>query len=254
MEPVANRAIFFRMAKDRKTPQEKKRLEYTKDHFTFGQQSSRMFPRTWKRKKARANRKYRRKSEQILAQAKPGTASQDLPLTADDLTVARFTKSVVRKPLRKTGTVTLEEKVKLTLARREKTVGRRSKIRAFAHQEATSVIQTLSSLRDDNLEDFVRRANLLCTSGDPNEWARVRLSKEPIDQALYFLYRLDSGRNSPRETVCRDEQLRKPLADWFAKANRILSRDARKIKRKLEQKQTTEKRLKALRRAAPRAL
>lgn len=242
------------MAKDRKTPQEKKRLEYTKDHFTFGEHSSRMFPRTWKRKKARTNREYRRKTEQLLAQAKPGIASRDMPLIADDLTVARFAKSVVRKRLHKTDTVTLEEKVKLKLERREKTVGRRPKIRAFAHQEATSVIQTLSSLQDDKLEDFVRRANVLCTSGDPNEWARVRSSKEPIDQALYFIYRLDSGRNSPRDTVCKDERLRKPLADWFTKANRILSRDDRKIKRKLEQKQTTEKRLKAIRRAAPQGL
>src|SRR5215469_7742839 len=113
------------MTQVRKTPQEKKGLEYTKDHFTFGQQSSRTFPKTWKRKKAHANREYRRKSGELLAQAKPGIGSQDLPAIADDLTAARFTKSVVRKPLEKTDTVTLEEKVRLKLARREKSVGRR---------------------------------------------------------------------------------------------------------------------------------
>ena len=35
------------MAKERKSPQEKKSLEYTRDHFTFAEHSS--FPKTWKR-------------------------------------------------------------------------------------------------------------------------------------------------------------------------------------------------------------
>jgi len=97
------------MAKERKSPQQKKELEYTRNHFTFGWVSSRNFPQTWKRKKARVNRNYRHKSEEILAQAKPGIASDDVESIADDLTAARFQKSISRKRLRKVGTVTVGE-------------------------------------------------------------------------------------------------------------------------------------------------
>ena len=71
----------------RKSPQEKKELEYTKGHFTFGFKSSRMFPKTWKRKKTQANRQYRRKSQELLAGLKPGMDEEGL--ISDDLTAAR---------------------------------------------------------------------------------------------------------------------------------------------------------------------
>ena len=107
------------MAKERKSPQQKKELEQTKDHFTPGWQSSRLFPKTWKRKKTRVNREYRRKSEELLAPAKPGIAADDLELIADDLTAARFQKSVSRTRLHKIGTITVGEKVKRKLERRK---------------------------------------------------------------------------------------------------------------------------------------
>lgn len=236
------------MAKERKTPQEKKHLEYTKDHFTFGRWSSREFPKTWKRKKNHANREYRHKSEQILSKTKTGVASQDFALLADDLSAGRFAKSVIRKSLHKTDTVTLEEKVRLKLSKREQTSGRRVKIRAAANQEATSVIQTLTSLEDERFVDFVHVASALCTSRNPRESVRLQLSDDPIDQALHFIYRLHWGVNSPRETVCRDKRLRERLADWLAKANRLLKREERKVLRKMEQKKTTGIRVNTLRR------
>jgi len=112
------------MAKERKSPQQKKELELTRDHFTRGWHSSRMFPRTWKRKKVGANREYRQKSEELLAQAKPGIGALDIELIADDPTAARFQKSVIRKRLHKIGTVTVGEKVKDKLERRAEAVGR----------------------------------------------------------------------------------------------------------------------------------
>lgn len=238
------------MQKDSKSPQEKKRLDYTKGHFTFGRQSSRSFPKTWKRKKVHANREYRRKSEELLAQSKPGSGLDGLPPSAEDLTAARFLKSVVRKPLHKAGTVTLEEKVRLKLTSRGQRAGRGVKKQAAASEEATSVIQTLNKLEGDRLVDFVRRANVLCNIRDPKESVRLQLSADPIDQALDFVYRLSVGTNSPRDTICKDEQLRRPLAAWFVKANRILSRDERKAQNKVEEKQRNEKRLKTRRRAA----
>lgn len=236
------------MQKNSKSPQEKKRLEYTKDHFTFGRQSSRSFPKTWKRKKVHANREYRRKSEELLAQTKPGSGLDGLSSSAEDLTAARFLKSVVRKPLHKVGTVTLAEKVRLTLTSRGQRVGRRVKKEAAVREEATSVVQTLNRLEGEELVDFVRRANTLCNIPDPTESVRLHRSAEPIDQALYFVYRLSVGVNSPRDTICKDAKLREPLAAWFVKANRILSRDERNANNKVEEKQRNEKRLKIHRR------
>lgn len=238
------------MQKESKSPQEKKRLEYAKDHFTFGWQSSRSFPKTWKRKKVHANREYRRKSEELLVRTKPGSGLDSLPSDAEDLTAARFIKSVVRKPLHKAGIVTVGEKVRLKLTSRGQRVGRKVKKEAAVRKEATSVIQTLNKLESDRLVGFVLRASELCKISDSKETVRLQLSTEPIDQALYFVYRLSVGVNSPRDTICKDETLRVPLAAWFIKANRILSRDERRAKNKVAEKQRNDKRLKSRRRAA----
>jgi hypothetical protein len=171
---------IFGMTKERKSPQQKKRLAYTKGHFTFGWQSSRMFPKTWKRKKTRVNREYRRKSEELLAQAKPGIAADDVALIADDLTAARFQKSVVRKRLHKTGTVTVGEKVKQKLERREQAAGRNVQRHQGYDHAATSAISTLSSLDGEKLVDVVRHADLLCGAGNADELRRVLQSKDPV--------------------------------------------------------------------------
>jgi hypothetical protein len=53
-------------------------LEYSKDHFTPGWNSSRMFPRTRRRKKTQANRVFRRKSAELLTELKPGMGETDV--------------------------------------------------------------------------------------------------------------------------------------------------------------------------------
>ena len=237
------------MTKARKSPQEKKALELTKDHFTGGFNSTRSFHKKWKQKKTHANREYRRKSEELLAPAKPGIAAADVPLTVDDLTAVRFQKSVVRKPLRKTGTITVGEKIKVGLAKREQTVGRKVQRRESDHRAAASVIRTLSSLEGDRLVEFVRAAGRLCAAIGGDEARRVQLSKNPLDQALHFIYRLKWGLNSPADAVCRDEELHKALSAWTVKANRILRRDRRAIEERSEQKQANERKAKTLRRA-----
>jgi len=141
------------MAKERKSPQEKKQLEYTKNHFTFGFDSSRKFPQTWKRKKAHLNRQYRRKSEEVLAEAKPGIAAEDVDLLADDLTAARFQMSVSRKRLRKFETVTIGEKVRRNLEARAERECRKTRSRQrdehAAIESATTAVKTLMSLRGE---------------------------------------------------------------------------------------------------------
>src|SRR5260370_33244988 len=139
------------MAKERQSLQRKKELEYARDQCTFGWVSSRNFPQTWTRKKARVNRNYRHRSEEILARAKPGIASNDVESIADDLTAARFQKSISRKRLRKVGTVTVGEKVKIKLENRKGVAERRIRRDQRYDSSAFSAIQTLTSLEGEQL-------------------------------------------------------------------------------------------------------
>ncbi|MGA9668771.1 MAG: hypothetical protein WBQ94_06155 [Terracidiphilus sp.] len=254
-EPIKFLAhIFFDwyipgMAKAQKTPQEKKSLELTKDHFTRGFHSTHSFHKKWKQKKAHANRVYRRKSEKLLAPAKPGISAEEVSLVADDLTAAHFRKSVIRKPLYKAGTITVGEKIKLGLEKREQRTGRRVQRREVDHRAASSAISTLVSLEGEELVEFVRRVGRLCAARDVKEEVRLQLSKDPLDQALHFICRIHFGSNAPAQTVWRDQQLHKAYAAWVVTANRILMRDMRVIEEKAEQKHANEKKIKAIRRA-----
>jgi hypothetical protein len=237
------------MTRERKSPPEKKSLEFTRDHFTFAEHSS--FPKTWKRKKTNANREYRRKSAELLVQAKPGMGADDMAVIADDLTAALFQKSVVRKPLRKTGTVTVGEKVERKLVKREQGIGRRARNHERYDLAAHSAIRTLTSLEGENLIDVVRRAGVLCDGGNPEEWIRLQQSSDPLDQALHFLQQLSHGSAYEIDAVRRNEELGTALTAWVTKANRILARDRRAIEMKVEQKQMAGKKVNALRRAPP---
>ena len=237
------------MAKAQKSPQQKKDLEYSKGHFTFAEYPH-AFRRNWKRKKARANRKYRRKADELLAQVKPEMPANDVGVIAGDITVAQLAKSVLRERLRKSGTVTVGEKVNLTLEKRAKTVGRRVRTHEKHDREAAEAVMTLNSLEGDQLIDFVRRSAIFCRGGDPIEWSRVQRSEEPIDRALFFLHEIQRGSTPPREALRKNEELCKRFQAWAENANRILTRDQRVQQRKINQKQSTEKNVKTLRRQA----
>lgn len=208
----------------RKSPQEKKELEYSKDHFTPGFDSSRMFPRTWKRKKTQANRQYRRKSQELLAGLKPGMSEDDL--IPDDLTASRFQKSVSRKRLHKQGTITLGEKVKLTLEHRAEMVGRRVNRKREAEAWANSALSTLNSLQGEKLIAFVRRADRY-RHGSLDERLHVMSSQDPLDRAICFLGRIDygSGGGSAHEiyVVCRNPELRKGFETWLMKFEKLIT-------------------------------
>ena len=235
------------MAKERKSPQQKKELELSRDHFTPGWQSSRMFPRTWKRKKVRANREYRRKSEELLAQAKPGIGAQYIELIADDLTAARFQKSVIRKRLHKIGTVTVGARVKDKLERRAEAVGRNVRNHERYDRAAASTVKTLSSLAGEELLGVVRRAGLLCRDGNEDERRRVRQSTDAVDRALYFVSLVCSGSGFELDALRRNPQLDKALEAWIRKAARMLDRGKRVRDEKLQQKETARKKTKLAR-------
>jgi hypothetical protein len=239
---------IFGMAKQRKSPQEKKSLEYTRDSFTFAQHSS--FPKTWKRKKTRANRELRRKSDELLSHAKPGMEAEEMALVAEDMTAALFQKSVVRKALRKTGTVTVGEKVERKLAKREGSVGRRTRSHEPYDRAANSAVQILTSLEGKKFDEVVRRAGILLGALNAKEWLRLRLSTDPLDQALYFLHQLTNGSGYEIGAMCRNEELGAKLNAWVAKANRVLARDQRAVERKAAQKEMAILKVNSLRRAA----
>src|SRR5579872_1362014 len=113
------------MKKERKSPRKKKELEYARDHFAGGFNSSAHgFAKSWGRKKARVNREYRRKSDELLAPVKPGLEAEDVELISTELTTAQLQKSVTRQRLRKLGVVSMGERVKKRLQRRAEAVGR----------------------------------------------------------------------------------------------------------------------------------
>ncbi len=161
------------MAKGRKSPQQKKQFELTKDHYTFGEHSSRAFPKTWKRKKTHVNRQLRRKSDALLAQAKPEMPACEVELIAGDITPARLSKSVFRKRLRKTGTVAVGEKIRIKFEKRNGLAGRRVRARSKDAAIISEALTSLISLEGEALTTFLRRAVKLLHGGDPIEWARV---------------------------------------------------------------------------------
>lgn len=68
------------MGKERKSPQQKRDLQYDKDHFTFAEYLH-AFRRQWRQEKTLVNRQYRRKSEGFVAEAKPEMTAADVELT-----------------------------------------------------------------------------------------------------------------------------------------------------------------------------
>lgn len=222
------------MAKERKSPQEKKQDHYKKDHFTSGWNSQKSFRKGWKRKKAHVNREYRRKSDEVLAPAKTGIAAEDIELIGDDLTANRFENSVLRKRLRKVGTVTVGDKIRIQLEKRQLRTDRRLRQDQRYDQAATFAVNTLCSLEGEELIGAARSFDLLCANRNPAEWKRVFRSKAPVDRAMLFLYALAAGSVWECDALKRNPELNKALGAWVEKAVIIARREERsESKRKL---------------------
>ena len=94
----------------KKTPQEKKKAAYEKDHYTFAWNSPHGFRKTWKKKKSRGNRVIRRKSRKLLHEVEK-LAHKELGPDQESLTAELFRKGLSRQKLRKGGVVNLGEKI-----------------------------------------------------------------------------------------------------------------------------------------------
>jgi hypothetical protein len=236
------------MAKARKSPQQKKDLEYNKDHFTFSN-APHGFPKSWRQKKAQANRQYRRKSEELLAPAKRLISADDAEATAGDITSGHLKQAVARKRLRKMSTVTIGQKVKIKLEKRKESAGRRVNKHRKYDAIVVQALGTLTSLDGDQLADFLRRAVRLLQVGDPIEWMRVSQSSESLDRALYFLEGLERGNAHLHDALRRNQQLCEAFQQWRKEANRILRKEALPVLRKAAEKRALKRKLNAARRS-----
>lgn len=110
--------------KRKPSPQEKKRLRYAKDFFNAAEYPH-AFRVGWPRKKARANRKFRREVHELLRGARH-VSEERVNEVADDRPITRkyIGKSIPRERPRKWGVITLREKVAGTLEDRIQRIAR----------------------------------------------------------------------------------------------------------------------------------
>jgi hypothetical protein len=242
------------VSRERKSPQQKKELEYTRDHFTFAKHVH-AFRKEWPLKKALANRELRRKGDELLAQAKPGISVNDAEVVVGEMTAAQLKKSVSRKRLHKRGTVAVGEKIKLKIEKRKETAGHR--VAALKKYSAIvgEALGVLNSLQGDKLTAAVRRANLLSISRDfKNKW-KVKQSEDPSERALYVFSSVCFGGNYLCgdayliDRIRSEPELWEQFSLWVQKYERILQKDGRAAQRKLDEKSAAERKVKALRRA-----
>jgi hypothetical protein len=236
------------MAKIPKSPQKKKDLEYNKDHFTFGHNSSRMFPRAWKHKKANINRTYRRRADELLAPAKRQISADDAEEVVGDLTVEHLQHSITRKRLQKQGTVSVGEKVRLKLEKRRESAGRKVNAHRKYDEIVAQAVGTLLSLDREGLKNFLEIAAKFLQGSDPIERQRIGQSSAPLDRALNFLEQLNHGNGCYLDALRRNRELCKAFQQWQKEAQRIVMKEARPVLRKEAEKRAVGKKLKAMRR------
>jgi hypothetical protein len=237
------------MSKDRKSPQQKKVLEYTRDHFAGGFNSSAHgLAKGWRRKKAQVNREYRRKSDELLAPVKPGLEAQDVELISAELTTEQLQKSVTRKRLHKVGVVSMGERVKQRLERRVDHAGSGAQQRQHYDRVAAEAVRTLNRLDSEELADVVNRAELV-RKGNVDELKRVWNSSAAMDRALNFLRAVSQGSGRELDALRRNPDVNRDLGIWIQKANRILAKAQRSQERKLKEKAAARQRMKIVRKS-----
>ncbi|HET9373974.1 MAG TPA: hypothetical protein VFO40_03320 [Chthoniobacterales bacterium] len=234
------------MPNERKSPQQKKQLEYARDHFSGGFNSARDFHKGWRRKKARVNRQYRRKSDELLASVKPGLDAGDAEVVSEDITAPRFQKSVSRKRLKKIGVITMGERVKCRLQRRDEAVKRRVLEREYYDHAAAQAVKTLESMSDEKLLAVVNRMQLLL-KGNVEELTRVLCSRDPLDQALRFLRAVNIGSARELDALRRNPELCWDFRKWIQKPDRIMAKAKRAQEKNQQEKEAARQRRKEFR-------
>ena len=233
------------MPRQQKTPQQKKQFELKKDHFTFAK-NPHAFRKGWKEKKAEANRQDRRKSDGLLAVAKPQNSADDVEALVGDVTATHLKKSVSHKRLHKWSTVALGEKIEIKSQKRQDTIDRRAKGRRNWDRVVQSAVTTLLALEGDELVQVVKRIAGLIQGGDPMEWMRTYQSKDRLSRTIFFVEQINRGNGLYLNALRRNQELCKEFNSWIVKADRVLAKERRPAQRKLDEKAAIEKKVKAV--------
>lgn len=139
--------------------------------------------------------------------------------------------------------------MKKRLQSRAEAVGRKVQQHQHFDHAAAEAVRALNRLSGEQLVRVVYRGeSLRKRNGD--ELKRVRNSKDPVDQALNFLYAVSIGSGGELDALCRNPKLNRELASWIQKANRIMAKEQRAQERKLTQKETARRRLTLVRKAS----
>lgn len=138
--------------KERKTPQEKKALDYKKTHLNMAEYPH-AFRRHWPRTEARTNRKYRRQIAQLLDQIEYTTLNDESEeLNAQALPIRR---DEVRK---KSGVISLHDRVSGTLEYRVSRTGwnyfKKPYDSSLHHEPFIGLLTALTSGKNDHAREL----------------------------------------------------------------------------------------------------
>jgi hypothetical protein len=227
------------MARERKSPQEKKLREYC-DRVTAG---NRRNAEARRKEKKSVGRETRSKGDELLAQVKPQLSAEDAEVIAGELTAAHLRKSVNRKRVLDYGAVPFSQVIEMQRERRRVSFGRKTKAHPHYDQRAKEAIDALNSINEKQFVDVARRAGRLCSPEFRDKFSNELKPDVPIDRALHFLCRLSSRSNEENQALCRNKDLDRAFTAWIQKANRILKKDRLAAQRKLEKQQAVKKKL-----------
>ena len=141
-----------RMAKERKSPQEKKELEYKFDRRSFAWHQDKGLRIARRRRKDTINRAYRHKADSVVRQ---GVDAKDLASEDNELTNSLLAVGLTKKRLRKFTPPTLKDAVALKTEHRETRKSGKSQ-RAEAHERhAISIIEALEQAKPAEAVEFL---------------------------------------------------------------------------------------------------
>ncbi len=218
------------MARERKSPQEKKLREYS-DRVTPG---NRRHAEARKKEKKNVGRETRSKRDELLSQIKPQISSEDAEVIAGELTTTHLQKSVTRKRALKYSAEPLSRVIEWQQERRRDSFGRRTKAHPLYEKWAKESVETLNSIKGGRFVDVARCAGRLCSPEYRYKFSSELKPEDPIDRALHFLCRVATHSNEENQALCRNKDLDKMITVWIQKANRVLAKDRLAAQKKID--------------------
>jgi len=227
------------MARERKSPQEKKLRDYSV-RVTAG---NRRNASARKKEKKSVGRETRSKRDELLAQIKPQISSEDAELIAGELTPTHVQKSASRKGPQICSAEPFSHVIERQQQRRQESFGRKTRTHPRYDQLAREAIETLNAIEEERFVEIARRAGKLCSLEYRYKFEGELKTDDPIDRALHFLCSVSAHSHEESQALCRNRDLDKAFSAWIQRANRILRKDRLTAQRKLEEQQAIKKKL-----------